>query len=408
MRTIVASGLGVMLAGMVPLTAVASTPEAESIVPQNVLYVSLVRDGTPVSGDVVVQAWPSPAVDMSLQPEDTVPVHPIGGYATGSDGKAEILLDPTLSANPAIADQDGLVSLEISVADAATQASWNITLKNHGGTKWLPANYIPGQEKVLLLATTITFDLATGVVTDPSVPRDQMVDFDGTELTDAEARAATTTRTEARGADFEDRLGSARDGKYGTCAWINKGYLYGLNERFVTVSAWSGAHATLVQGSGTTHTLGVAIKDWAGWSASGTQTISSGASRSLPGFTTVAAAYNKVNYRVRNLSCPGVRVRTYHLPVGLHSLITSTAIIARKAYTTGCITSPYTSGTWTKNSAKNMTYAGGVSLGPFSVSAQSGWNSDTSISWLATAPTRVCGSTSSGWVSSPLIDVRKW
>lgn len=404
MRTVAAASLGVMLAGMVPLTAVASTPEVKSVTPDNVLYVNLTRNGTPVSGDVVVQAWPSPQVEARLQLDDTIPVRSIGAYATGSDGRAEVILDPALANDPAIADPDGLVSLELFVADGTTQASWNITLKNYSGVKWLPANYMAGQERLLLSATAVTFDLATGVVRDPSVQWDQMVDFEGGDLTDAEAASATTTRTLARGADFEDRLGVARDGRYGTCAWINKGNLWGVLEQFATVPAWSGAKATMTQGVGNTHTLGVGLKDWNGWSVAGATSISTSASRSLPGFTTVAAVYNRVNYKIQNLSCPGVPLRTYYKPTSIHSLLTNTTIIARKAYTGGCIT--YSSGDWTKRQAKNKTYSGGVDLGPFNVSAQSGWNADTAITWVATAPTRVCGNTSAGWVTSPLLDVR--
>jgi hypothetical protein len=59
-----------------------------------------------------------------------------------------------------------------------------------------------------------------------------------------------------------------------------------------------------------------------------------------------------------------------------------------------------------KLKARNVTYSGGVDAGPINVSAQSGWNVETKIGWEMTKRTKICGSSSDGWVQSASIDAR--
>ncbi|SDU74859.1 hypothetical protein [Jiangella alkaliphila] len=399
MKAIVAGALVIMLAGILPASPTEASADAESTATPNSLKVRLVRDGVPVAGDVVVDVWPTPEVESTLQDGDAIPTRTVGVQATGSDGVVEIVLDP------AIADSDQELDLEINVADHTSQASWFLTLKNHGGTRWLPANYMPGQEKIILIQTVVTFDLATGLVTDPSMPRDQMVDLDGTELSDSAARAATTTQTQPRNSGFERRIAAAR-GLEPRCPYYVVANLNGLAERFAVLQAWSGAPGTINQGVGVDHTLGVAFQPTSGQGASfgGSIKISHNASSSVGGFTAGGSAiHNRVNYKKYNDWC---NLRYVYKPISMHSLLTHWIGVARKAHNPpgGC--TPYTSGTHRKGSAKNVTFTGGIDVGPISVSAQSGWNVETNMAFVVRQPTNICGNTSSGWVSSPLIDVR--
>ncbi|MET8159371.1 hypothetical protein ABZT47_23625 [Sphaerisporangium sp. NPDC005289] len=59
----------------------------------------------------------------------------------------------------------------------------------------------------------------------------------------------------------------------------------------------------------------------------------------------------------------------------------------------------YSSGTFTKSRGKNATVSGGVDLGVVNVSAQSGFNTSSSISWTVTKKTRLCGNSREGWAN---------
>lgn len=129
------------------------------------------------------------------------------------------------------------------------------------------------------------------------------------------------------------------------------------------------------------------------FSQSGTSTISLNASASRGGVID-ATAWNKSNYREYIYSCrPGYELR----PISVNSLLFQWTFWPHEIYAT-CTT--YTGGTYTKGNGTNVTYSTGVNLGSGSVSAQSGWNSDTKVSWTVTKKTKLCGSSSVGWVSS--------
>ncbi len=61
----------------------------------------------------------------------------------------------------------------------------------------------------------------------------------------------------------------------------------------------------------------------------------------------------------------------------------------------------YSSGYMYKTQGTNQTYSAGINLGPISVSAHTDWETDNKLKWNFSASTRLCGSTTGGWVSSP-------
>ena len=156
----------------------------------------------------------------------------------------------------------------------------------------------------------------------------------------------------------------------------------------------------MYQSSGHDHTLGIGYKSSSGtWSANGTSTISYSGSAEY-GRLADANIYNAVNYRDTHSTCGG----TWRRPIGCYGLSTNFTYA-------GHINYPYCQtvygGTYTKNQGRNTTYANGVNIGGFSVSAQSGWNREVRITWTITARSKLCGSNSVGWLDSAMADTHQ-
>jgi hypothetical protein len=168
-------------------------------------------------------------------------------------------------------------------------------------------------------------------------------------------------------------------------------------ERFAQVYAWQGAYGTLSEKSGNDHTLGIGYNNGSSWSASGSSTLSFSASATR-GQLADTNVYNAVNYRDFYNSCyPGF----WRKPIGYYALLTNFTLASHVKY--GACTR-YTGGVYGKTAGRNITYSTGVNIGGYSVNAQSGWTSETTVSWTVTAPTYLCGSTSNGWASSPMAE----
>jgi hypothetical protein len=177
--------------------------------------------------------------------------------------------------------------------------------------------------------------------------------------------------------------------------------VYGRPESFLHALAWSGAKATVHQEEGNDHTLGVGFKASNGaWSAHGTKTINMAASADRGGAVD-AWAWNKVNYRDYLNSCARTVERRPH---SVHSLLVNWTRAYHPKYKT-C--TRYTGGTYTKSRGTNATYSAGTDIGPINVSAQSGWDRNTSITWTVTKPTKLCGSQRVGWVTSRDVEAHK-
>jgi hypothetical protein len=151
------------------------------------------------------------------------------------------------------------------------------------------------------------------------------------------------------------------------------------------------------------HTLGVGYGvsgGNGGWSQSGTKAISLAAGAERGGVAD-ATVWNKINYRDlgwTNLpECHNMAIR--RLPISVHSLLTNFTY-ARHVNFAYC-TPNYTGGTYWKIRGRNVTYGGGVDIGPINVSAQSGYNRESKIAWTVTRRTSICGSTPEGWAESP-------
>jgi hypothetical protein len=104
-----------------------------------------------------------------------------------------------------------------------------------------------------------------------------------------------------------------------------------------------------------------------------------------------------VNYREYQYSCGGYSLRPY----SLNAPLTKFTYSPHPRFSACKL---YTGGTAWKSHGRNVTVSGGVDLGAVNVSAQSGYTSASSMTWVVTQPTQVCGSTRAGWASAPLAE----
>jgi hypothetical protein len=181
-------------------------------------------------------------------------------------------------------------------------------------------------------------------------------------------------------------------------------------EHFMNVYAWSGAMARVDQtlGAASSHTLGIAVRTPEGWGASGTSTrsISNGAGQEVTGVAD-AGIWNSWNYRDfygRTTAGPINCIKV--VPVSIYDIFNEPYTYAgHQNFSQACVRKSR-GATLRKNTAKNVTYSTGVDIGPFSVSAQSGYNEGTEVRWGVTRNSRACGNNPDGWIHSSEVDVR--
>lgn len=362
------------------------------------------------SADVVAVAWPSQRILAGLSHGEAVPTYVIGRTKTDSAGRFSL---PAAAASmPAkFRGQAGQVDVELVFGDATRAAHWHysvvpagpdsITWALQGGTSGRP---------------DLRADLAERIGYETSDTPATWVGSDGTALGSTRGRVLASLPVSAPDRAFGQMrnlplttLRTARanaGGREGTLtaspSEICQAYAgtihYGLNEYFMQAYAWSGALASVYQKNDTSHTLGVGYSTTGsegGFRANGSQSTTLAASASRGGVAD-AYVYNRVNYRDYGDSCGTAVTRK---PYSVYALLTNFTYTPHSTLSS-CQT--YTGGTYTKYQGRNYTYGAGMDIGPINVSAQSGWNSTTEIAWSVTKKTKLCGSSSSGWVSSSL------
>jgi hypothetical protein len=256
----------------------------------------------------------------------------------------------------------------------------------------------------------VTFDLGAETAELASDLRDEQVDREATTVGDTKrtgSQLATSDKTLSVG-----RVGRGHFRRSGTayfpsetCVTTAGSYSYGLTEHFATIYGWSGATGTMDFDTGSNHALGIGVGSGTSWRQSGTASIGTSSGATV-GNIADANVVNKVNYRDYYSSCSA---NTTRKPVSFYALLPSGSFTRASDvnYTTGC--SYYYPGglTW-KSNVSNYTYSGGVDIGPVNVSAQSGWNTATKMTYNVTSRSKICGSTSAGWLSSPGASSTVW
>lgn len=372
------------------------------------LTAQLVDGGTPATGAVTVIAWPTAQELLKLGKGEQANAVVVQHLQTARDGLFTVRLDPTVLPRGYVTER-GQVDLELVMTAGTRQAAWftSATQRPAEGSSLAAAHQSAGVWTTAhsSLDGILRFDLASGTSnfdTNRSA-KDSTNQLAVTSTAPSEylrknrklderglSRAVRAPRTSATPADI--------------CVVTADKTYYNITEEFATVFAWSGAKGTVDFNTGSDHTLGIAVESSNGWKQSGTAGISTSAGATVTGLVNKVAV-NKVNYRDYYNSCTPY---TYRKPISFYSLLPSASFASTSSYkfSGGCSTYLAGASIW-KKQGTNVTYSAGVPLGVAYVSAQSGWNTETKMTWNITARTKVCGSKSSGWVDSPEVDARK-
>ncbi len=355
-------------------------------------------------GDVVAIVWPSQEELAKLRQGEAVPTLPVTAVRSAASGAFSIHLDPSSLPERYRGDK-GQIDVQLIAGDSQTEMEWNFSARPQSETqRWAGVDTSP---KALPAANAgaalLRMDLQSGRVTnsldDPSTWRDAK----NQPLTVGTVQQHSRAATRPRSSQIESALATIQRRSVGSmaglavptdiCIYSAGAIYYHRPEYFLKAYAWSGAMATVSQSYGVDHKLGIGLKSYSGWTSSGTSTISLNASGSRGGVAD-ATVFNAVNYRDYNNSCSAFTTRK---PYGVYAMLTNYTYAPHVNFT-AC--TRYTGGTYSKVQGVNVTYGSGVDISGFSVSAQSGHNSESKISWTVTRGTRLCGSSSVGWVSS--------
>lgn len=378
-----------------------SAPAAAPVIPPGLVVASGVAsdNGRPLAGaEVVALAWPRADVLAALPDGAGFATVPLGTATADASGVFRVKGDSAALTKDYV-DDKGRVDVELVAVSEDREMRWNFTAASsraaNGGARWALARD-RGR------GANLVMDFGAGVAFDSSDDPAEWVLEDGSRVGEARRAEVAAVAVERRSPQADRLMAAAGDVQtMEICTGYTGTTHYNRPERFAQVYAWQGAYATLTETSGTDHTLGIGYQSNSGsWSSSGSSTLSFSASASR-GQLADTNVYNAVNYRDYHNTC---WTGKYRKPVGYYALLTSFTWAPHVNY--GSCTR-YTGGTYTKTQGRNTTFATGVNIGGFSVSAQSGWTSETKVSWTVTSASYLCGNTSYGWVSSPMAEAHK-
>lgn len=186
----------------------------------------------------------------------------------------------------------------------------------------------------------------------------------------------------------------------------------------MNVYAFSGALGQVTEGSTSHHELGTAVdgdEDFHGLQAGGTWSVTfrtdTGVSVTTPRNVANSTIWNRVNYRDAEYVCEsGIISWTDYrrVPVSVFDYLTADwtyAGIVKRSDRRQC--SRHTAGqTWRTTDARNVTYRAGVDIGPFSVSAQSGYGTSEELAYHFKRSGWVCGDSLEGPIHSAVLDTQ--
>lgn len=413
------------LAAMIPLFSLNATqalasgiavPSIEDRTDNAIVVEGMVEnDGKPVPADVLMRAWPRDDVHKALKVGEQIPVIDIARTSTGDDGQFELSLDP--DAVPAThVSKSGAVHFEVLIADNESTLTFARTLyvPKSGAPAWRvssSADEIVDHQG----ATSLQFDTGRGEIRDSMTDIDAGMTIDGNALIQGPAsipasatKIPATSVTPVPRAEMFDRLWNEPAGRDSgdPCAWY-AGLLAHGEEYFAIARGAENAAVEISQEVESTHTLGVGSKLGGFWEQSGTTTHTSSSRGSKPHTTDSLFWANKVNYRQGYNPCINGGGTSRLTPIGLNALFTNSfRTTTNWPVETYC--EPYEDGVYAKVEGVNITFSGeltGVQIDlagtAISLTAQSGWNSTTTIEWIIDGPAYLCGNQPGiGWASS--------
>lgn len=384
-------------------TAAAPRSDMSSLVLADVALTGTVHNHSePVDGaDIVVIAWPNQTILESLGDDQRVETQVVATSKSDSSGAFSVTLDPERLPKELVSET-GQVDVDVIVADKEREAERSLSLlvRPEG---WTSAEVVASATDAAS-PVDLGFDLGTGAFQSSAVSADDLAtdpellsDEEGLALSAADAPGFDTTPLTERGridTILQERGTDSGITPMEECYAIatNK-YQSQRKESFAIVQGVTNAKAKVTQGSGTSHSLGVAVSFGNGWKGSGSTTKTTSSSASQGGIATARRYYNRVKYRYYTNTCGashGVRWR----PHSIQELVSGYVLVSRLNYS-AC--RRHDAGyTYTKNRGRNTTYGSGVDLTQINVSAQSGYNTDTSLHWDFTGGAKLCWSNRSG------------
>ncbi|MGI5227124.1 hypothetical protein [Actinoallomurus sp. CA-142502] len=386
-----------MIAAVMPHSALAASVED----PTTTGLVT--RSGEPLAhADIVAQAWPNRSeLDKIIHEGGKVALPTVAVTRTDTSGHFSFRLPDGIDSR--YVGDDGKVDLRIVASDSKNAVTWQYTA-THGASSsaarsghrvWSTAKSDAGGDA---RPADLRFDLS------PSSPQAYDATDDPAEwVTNSGTKLTRSAASHARSTVLLPHTSVRSSTSNAEPCVLEPSTLYTQNpERFAVVSAWSGAKGTVYQSQSVSHTLGIGIQvdgQSGAWTQNGTESINltQGSGATLPGVAD-ATVGNEVNYRYYRgtLNCVNT---SYVEPESTYAFLSIAERHAHVSYT--ACAAAFHGATYWKDTAKNVTYGAGLELGWMSLSAQSGWTSDTKIEWVITQDSKLCGSTSSGWASSP-------
>jgi hypothetical protein len=377
---------------------------------------TITRDAAPLAGAAVVaRIWPSTEMLSRIPEGGSVDVKIVQLTTTNRNGTYTLRLDPELVPATHV-EEDGAVSVQLWLVHEGSETPWNVSLyppsEKNGRQSW-------ATEKMMGDATaatdTLGVDFEVGQRPHVKQADEKFVDWIDSRGRRVGDRSSSETpdSTSALKLDGDAAIVALATSTCWASVPAGGTWYYNNRERFMSVYGWSGALASVDQsiGSSSSHTVGVAYKSNSGsWTANGTVTtsISTSAGQAVSNLTNVHV-HNSINYRrwncsegSDNTSIVGTELR----PAGFYDIFAEPHTTTNHAYySLGCADKSPTTTVW-KTSGTNQTYSAGITTPLTSLSARSGYNAGTRLSFKVTANSRICGNSSAGWLSASSVDMR--
>lgn len=384
--------LGILLALFIGATA--SSPAISALADgthsTNVLAHGRLTSPHKVGAVAYFEAWlPSETLARPLAPSE-VRTAIVGQSAIAADGTFAIRQIEGASLAPFVSAK-GQLDGRFVISDGTSEMVWWTSLRRQMiGTR---ATWVSAANNS---AKPTEFDFSTGRVTQ-RVPVD-LADSGGSAF----RRAPVTTGvvTVRKGTKLTEAASmEMKTGRREECYIYDTETLPARTESFANLYAWSGAPMVVTQSTGNDHTLGV-TNSMGGWHTSGKLTLSFSA-WAESGELFDKRIQNKVNYKRYFDTCYGVDER----PVSYYDLYSGYVALSDYNYSYACT---YKTASFGKSSGTNFTFTTGVDLPSIDTSAQAGWTSSRDVTLMVKvkARTKVCASSSVGWVESASISTR--
>jgi hypothetical protein len=381
------AALGVALLASTPALAAGSNRDiARGVVTDN---------GVPVPGATVhAYLWPNGPTLDGLPVGAQVPTFSVNSTTTDPAGRYYVPMRTPGSIPAMYQEAHGAVNLEVDViVSGRYMVTGGSVVYNSAAGVWQNAE--TGTRITTGSGEVLDFGSGTARDTSPTPPADQG---------DA---AVDTGPMRYHG----DPVAAGA----GTCTWSVGTMHYGQPEHFMNVNSWTYAKGTVLEGSASTHTLGIGV------TSNGFATLKAGPAVTLAlssdtgnvvsqGGLVNEAVFNTVNSRDFSLVCPlGLTADGRRRPVSTYAFLDSTLEhhITHTAYFAS-VQGMQAPGRWSTTTAHAATLRHGLDLGPISVNAQSGYNASTDLTFHFSKDGFIGGNNLAGTHQSSKVDARSY